>query len=278
MSSTRLPRVNGYEILRELGRGSMGAVYLARQSSLGREVAIKQLVEVFTENEHVKYRFMNEGRALGQIHHANVVLVYDLVLQDSDIFLVMEYVPGPNLRQLIDSSPVPTASALEIIRQVASAVAFINDIGIIHRDIKPENILVTMSGQCKLADFGIAKLLSGGDGQSMSTVFRTRTGSTLGSPAYISPEAARGTQTLDQRADLYSVGILAYELLVGRLPFDVPEGGIYALLQAHIAEPPPAPSIPESRIPPSHRAGDHASAGKGPRQASTQCPLLLERA
>jgi serine/threonine protein kinase len=232
--------LSGYEILRQLGRGSMSTVYLARQTNLGREVAIKQMAGMWLDSEQLTQRFMIEGRALAHLQNPNVVSVYDLVLQDPEVFLVMEYVAGPTLQQLIDLSDIPAAAALDIIRQLVNAVAYINDKGIVHRDIKPANVLVTVGGQCKLADFGIAKLLSDGDGNSLGTAFRTRTGTTLGSPAYISPEAARGTQLLDHRADLYSVGVLAFELLVGRRPF-IGMSDYFELLEAHMTAPPPTP-------------------------------------
>jgi len=237
--ANRFPKLPNYEILRELGRGAMGVVYLARHLSLDRHVAIKRLRVGASLNQVIAMRFMREGRVLADLDHPNIVRVYDLLEVNDELYLVLEYVAGPTLRRILMERRLSSSLSLLVLEQLCSASAFISARGVVHRDIKPENVLVNGAGICKLTDYGIARILYGNSADDRG--FRTQTGELLGTPAYLSPEAARGDTGLDHRADLYSLGILAYELFVGSPPFAY-SGNLVELLDKQIFAPVPRPS------------------------------------
>lgn len=236
--SEDLPAIPGYEAISALGHGSGGMVFLAEQIRLGRKVAIKRLGAVGVGRNVLARRFRREARTLAALDHPNIVRVYDFIDDPSGLYLVMEYVDGPTLRQV--QGRLSRAMGLGCIRQLTSAVDYANGRWVIHRDIKPENVLVTPSGNYKLADFGIAKVIAESlRGSSLAPA--TQAGDVMGTAAYISPEAAAGKLDVGPEADVYSLGILSYELLVGRLPFE--EASTWAALVAHATEPPPRPSV-----------------------------------
>jgi predicted Ser/Thr protein kinase len=208
------PVIPGYEILGELGRGGMGRVYRARQSKLDRLVALKILPSETSRDSNFAERFTREARALAKLNHANIVTVYDFGQTDSLSYFVMEYVDGANLRQLLKSGPVSPQETLQIMSQICDALQYAHDEGIVHRDIKPENILRDKRGRVKIADFGIAKLLA------RTTKDYTLTGpwQVLGTFHYMAPEQIENPLSLDHRADIYSLGVLFYEMLTGGLP------------------------------------------------------------
>jgi predicted Ser/Thr protein kinase len=226
----------GYEFVEAIGRGAMGAVYLARQTALNRYVAAKQILGAWNGDPDVLARFQREAQALARMNHPNVVGIYDLATAGTDLFMIMEYVRGPSLRQLMDRSPLTIAQALHVLAEVAAALEYASHQGIIHRDLKPGNVFITATGVCKLGDFGLVKMLSG------QTSLVTQVGSILGTPAYMAPEQAAGKAEIDQRADVYALSVIAYELLVGRLPFPSTPGNVMASLDAHISAPVPKPS------------------------------------
>lgn len=202
------------EILELLGKGGMGAVYKARQRGLDRFVAIKILPPEIGNDPAFAERFSREARALGKLNHPNIVSVYDFGRSGEQYYFLMEYVEGANLRQAIRSGGLTAKDALAIVSQVCDALQFAHDEGVVHRDIKPENILIDKRGRVKIADFGLAKLL----GQDQSDHVLTQTHQVMGTLRYMAPEQMQGSKQVDHRADIFSLGVVFYELLTGELP------------------------------------------------------------
>jgi hypothetical protein len=202
------------EILGLLGQGGMGAVYKARQVKLDRLVALKVLPPFAGQDPAFAERFMREARALARVSHPQIVAVHDFGEAGGMFYFLMEYVDGLNLRQLMQSGRLPPEQALPIVGQICDALQFAHDEGIVHRDIKPENILLDHKGRIKIADFGLAKIVEPTPGKLTLTGSRQM----MGTPHYMAPEQIERPQTVDQRADIYSVGVLIYEMLTGELP------------------------------------------------------------
>jgi tRNA A-37 threonylcarbamoyl transferase component Bud32 len=202
------------EILGLLGKGGMGAVYKARQRQLDRLVALKILPREAGRDPSFAERFAREAKALARLNHPNIVSVYDFGQQDGLYFLLMEYVDGVNLRQLERSRRLSPGEALAIVPSICEALQYAHQQGIVHRDIKPENILLDKQGRVKIADFGIAKLL-GADRQAEAL---TGAQQTIGTPHYMAPEQVEKPAAVDHRADIYSLGVVFYEMLTGELP------------------------------------------------------------
>jgi serine/threonine-protein kinase PpkA len=230
-----LINIPGYEILRELGRGGMSTVYIAVQESLQRQLALKVMSPTFSVDPSFKDRFMREGRTLGQLTHPNIVIVYDIGLSANRYFIAMEYVGGGTLGELIQEEP-PLTHSVRIIKAIARALHYAHRRGFVHRDVKPSNILFREDGTPVLADFGIARSVD-------ANTRLTQTGLSVGTPNYMSPEQVAG-QKLDGRSDLYSLGIVFYELLTGHRPYDG-ESAIATALR-HLTE--PVPTLPERLI------------------------------
>lgn len=203
----------GYEILRTLGRGGMGEVYVARQLSLGREVAVKVLARHLAEDADFVRRFEKEAAALASLSHPNIVSIIDRGHEGDVWYFAMELVDGRSLRDLIEQGPVPPDLAVKIIVQVCRAIDYAHGRGIIHRDLKPENILVDTQGHVKVADFGLAGMIGGDD-----RLHLTRTDMAMGTFHYMAPEQRKSARDVDGRADLYSLGVMLYELLTGEVP------------------------------------------------------------
>jgi serine/threonine protein kinase len=215
------PRFPQLEILELIGAGGMGAVYKARQPALDRAVALKILPPEVGAIPGFAERFTREAQALAKLSHQHIVTVYDFGVADGLYFFVMEFVDGSNLRQLIKAGKLRPAEALAIVPQICEALQFAHDEGIVHRDIKPENILVDKRGRVKIADFGLARLL-GKEGPEVSL---TGTHDVLGTIRYMAPEQFEGSRAVDHRADIYSLGVVFYEMLTGQVPaghFDPP--------------------------------------------------------
>lgn len=204
-----------FHLLRRLGQGGMGNVYLARQQSLKRQVAVKVLRSDLAANATALARFQAEAEAAARLSHANIVQVYAFGEQDGIHYIAMEYIEGRNLREILHrKGTLDLPMSLSIMRQVASALQRAGELGLVHRDIKPENILVSRKGEAKVADFGLSRCLSQ-EGQPLSL---TASGVTMGTPLYMSPEQVQG-QSVDPRSDIYSFGVTCYHLLAGKPPF-----------------------------------------------------------
>ena len=212
--------ISHYQILEKLGEGGMGVVYKARDTELGRLVALKVLPADALGDEERKRRFLHEARAASALNDPNIVTIYEIGHAEGIDFLVMEYVEGRSLKERIAGGPVPVKEALNYARQIASALAAAHAAGIVHRDIKPANILITTSGHVKILDFGLAKLTErvGPDEATAAGTLATQSGMILGTVAYMSPEQAQG-QTVDGRSDVFALGVVMYEMLSGRRPF-----------------------------------------------------------
>ena len=242
--SDQPPRVlnDRYEIHRRLARGGMAQVYLARDRSLDRPVAVKELVPEFAVDPSFVERFRREAQAAAGLSNANIVGVFDWGEQDGTYFIVMEYVDGPSLAQVLRADgPLHPNRAAEIASEVAGGLGFAHSRGVVHRDVKPGNVLLTKSGQAKVTDFGIARALSSADDDL------TQAGSVMGTATYFSPEQAQGL-SVDPRSDLYSLGVVLYEMVTGRPPFagDTP----LAIAYKHVQDQPPSPSTLMPTLPP----------------------------
>jgi len=206
-------RISGYKIDRLIGAGGMGMVYLARHATIQRRVAIKVLMDNLSANPQIAQRFIQEARLMGALNHPNIVMLYDFTTEPK-LSLIMEFVDGRGLDQMIgdDVGPIPWEKALPMFIQILEGIGYAHSKGVIHRDIKPANILISKDGKVKITDLGIAKI-AGQQGM-------TRTGTQMGTLYYESPEQITGARDVDQRADIYSLGMTLYEMLAGRLPFE----------------------------------------------------------
>jgi DNA-binding beta-propeller fold protein YncE len=222
-----------YELIRELGRGGVARVFLARQIGLGRLVALKRLDSVLAADPGMAHRFIRESRYASALSHPNIVTVHDYLDDPTAPGIVMEYVAGGSIRPLVGSLTLPRAAA--VLQGVLAGLGEAHRAGIVHRDLKPENVLLSPEGHVKIADFGIARALD----EATSEAFRTATGLTVGTPSYMAPEQARALP-VGPATDLYACGVMAYEMLVGRLPFDGSRTPGEMML-AHVREPIPSP-------------------------------------
>ncbi len=242
-------RLGPYEVLAPLGSGGMGEVYRARDTRLGREVALKVLPEQFAQEPERLRRFEGEARSASALSDPHIVTVFDVGEASGIHFFASELVEGSDLRHLLQEGALPIRKALDLAEQIASGLAAAHGKGIIHRDLKPENILITRSGLVKIADFGLAKLVESSATKisqfPTSNGHQTSAGVIMGTVAYMSPEQVRG-QILDHRSDIFSFGAVLYELLTGRKAFE--RGTAAETMAAILKEEPPEPS--ETSIPP----------------------------
>ncbi len=203
------------EILSLLGAGGMGAVYQARQKGLDRVVALKILPEEFGQDVKFALRFTREARTLAKLNHANIVSVYEFGNVDEVYYFLMEFIDGSTLRDVVHAGRLDPKSALAIVPHLCDALQYAHDNGVVHRDIKPENILISKDGLVKIADFGLSRII-GNEGPALPTL--TQTHQVLGTPRYMAPEQFEGSHSVDHRADIYSLGVVFYEMLTGELP------------------------------------------------------------
>ena len=233
---------NRYDVVRPLGSGGMGEVYLARDMTLGRDVALKLLRSQFANDKESAERFKREAMSAARLSHPNIVQVYDRgVTEDGTSYIAMEYVPGGTLKERIThDGPLDAKDAASFGYQVAEALGAAHAKGVIHRDIKPQNVLITAPGEAKVADFGIARALSA------AADSRTKTGAVMGTAGYMSPEQALG-EPATPKSDLYSLGIVLYEALTGKLPFTADNP--IAVSMKHANEPPSPPQQINPSVP-----------------------------
>ena len=223
-------QIPGYKILGRLGAGAMAVVYKARQLSLNRMVAIKVLPKRFTENPEYVERFYKEGQAAGKLNHPNIVQAIDVGEAGGYHYFVMEYVEGKTIADDLSAGKVfDEHEALEIIIQVARALAHAHARGLIHRDVKPKNIMISKDGAVKLADLGLARETADIEAA------QTEAGKAYGTPYYISPEQIRGRVDIDGRADIYGLGATFYHMVTGRVPFIAEDSA--EVMRKHLKEP-----------------------------------------
>ena len=243
--------IGNYVVKAKLGEGGMGAVYLGEHPLIGKRVAIKVLRDELANNEDVVRRFFNEARAVNDIHHQNIVDIVDFGKMPSGTggeiaYIVMEFLDGESLASRLRSVGLRAPEVVEVIQQCCWALAASHQKGIIHRDLKPDNIYLCPRGPTKnfvkLLDFGIAKLTGATDQH------QTRTGTVIGTPHYMSPEQCQGNKAFDGRSDIYSLGVVMYELLTGQVPF--PGDGFGAVLVAHLTQPVTPPRQIRPAVPP----------------------------
>lgn len=236
-----IKQLGRYEMLSELGQGAMGVVYKARDPLIDRVVAIKtiNLGLALDEKEEYEGRFYQEARAAGRLNHPNIVTIYDVGKSGNIAFIAMEFLQGSELRDLLrEERSMPVSQIIEIVAQVAEGLSYAHQHGIVHRDIKPSNIMLVRDGRIKITDFGIARM--------PSSAVHTQTGMVLGSPKYMSPEQVLGKE-IDRRSDIFSLGVMLYEMLTGTSPF-VGEN-VNAIMYQTLNLVPPAPGTLNPDVP-----------------------------
>jgi eukaryotic-like serine/threonine-protein kinase len=245
-----------YELEELVGTGGMSSVYRAHDRLLERHVALKVLHEQFTADGDYVERFRREARAVAQLSHPNIVTVIDRGEQDSRQYIVFEYVDGENLKALLErEGPLPEREAIELALQIARALGFAHEQGLVHRDVKPQNVLLDDGGVAKVTDFGIARSLEVSGNL-------TQTGTVMGTSDYIAPEQARGSR-VDTQSDVYSLGAVLYELLTGEVPFR--GDNFVAVAMQHINEPPPSARERRPELSPCVDAAIRRAMAKEPR-------------
>jgi len=232
--------IGPYRIIEQLGQGGMATVYKAYHAALDRYVALKVLHPAFHEDPNFTARFQREARVVAKLEHPSIVPVYDYAEQENRPFLVMKYIQGETLKARLSRGPLNAAEITLVVDAVGSALAYAHKQGILHRDIKPSNVLISNDGQMYLADFGLARIAQAGESTLSSD-------SIMGTPQYISPEQARGDKDLDGGTDIYSFGVMLYEMVVGQVPFnaDTP----FSIIHDHIFSPLPLPRSINTQVP-----------------------------
>ena len=252
-----MEKIGRYQIAAELGKGAMGVVYKATDPNIGRTVAIKTLrFDVLSmDGEEMLQRFKNEARAAGVMNHPNIITIYDAGEQEGMFYIAMEYIEGHTLQQLLKQQKVqPLEKIIEIVRQVCAGLDYAHSRGIIHRDVKPANIMLQTDGPVKIMDFGVAK--GGGSGM-------TSTGQVVGTPNYMSPEQVKG-KPLDGRSDLFSLGVVLYEMITGERPFA--DQNVTTIIYKIVNEAPSAPCDLKAHLHPGLNAVVMKALAKAPEQ------------
>ncbi|HEY6962540.1 MAG TPA: protein kinase, partial [Gaiellaceae bacterium] len=244
-----------YELEELVGTGGMSSVFRAHDRLLDRKVALKILHQQYSGDDEYVERFRREARSVAALSHPNIVTVIDRGEHEGRQFIVFEYVDGENLKRLIERrGPAPVTTALELGMQMARGLSFAHQQGLVHRDVKPQNILLNGDGNAKVTDFGIARSLDVQHGM-------TQTGTVLGTSDYIAPEQAQG-QRVDEHTDVYSLGVVLYELLTKEVPF--PGENFVAVAMRHINEPPPPIRDKRPDVPPRVEAAVQRAMAKRP--------------
>ena len=232
--------IGPYRIIEQLGQGGMATVYKAYHASLDRYVALKVLHPAFHQDQTFTARFQREARVVARLEHPNIVPVYDYSEYENRPYLVMKYIEGDTLKARLNKGPLTSQEIEDVINSVGSALAFAHRQGILHRDIKPSNVMIALDGFMYLADFGLARIAEAGESTMSSD-------SIMGTPQYISPEQAMGKKDLDAGTDIYSFGVMLYEMVVGQVPFsaDTP----FSIIHDHIYTPLPLPMKVNPKVP-----------------------------
>lgn len=237
-------QIGGFTVVERVGRGGMATVYRAHQTTMNRDVALKIIEsdDLIERGDEFRGRFAQEAAVIASLEHIHVLPVYDYGFQDNLVYLAMRLLRGGTLAEMMRSGNLSMNRAIELFSQVARGLAYAHSKGVIHRDLKPSNIMLDDSGNAVLTDFGLAKWVHG-------TENITRTGNIVGTPAYMSPEQLKG-ETVDHRSDIYSMGIILYQMLTGKPPFDSPSSNVVSIIYQHLEKMPPAPSIHNADISP----------------------------
>jgi serine/threonine protein kinase len=232
--------VGPYRIMEQLGQGGMATVYKAYHAALDRYVALKVLHPAFLEDQTFTARFQREARVVAKLEHPNIVPVYDFAEHETRPYLVMKYIEGEMLKARLSRGALSAVEITQVVDSVGSALAYAHKQGILHRDIKPSNVLISKDGVMYLTDFGLARIAQAGESTLSSD-------SIMGTPQYISPEQARGDKDLDAGTDIYSFGVMLYEMVVGQVPFnaDTP----FSIIHDHIYTPLPMPRSINKKVP-----------------------------
>ncbi len=236
-----ISQLGRYEVESEIGQGAMGIVYKAKDPLIDRVVAIKTINLSLADDEKEEYegRFYQEAKAAGRLSHPNIVTVFDVGKSGDIAYIAMEFLQGRELRDILnDGKRLPVEQSLDIVVQVAQGLSYAHEHNIVHRDVKPSNIMVVRDGHVKITDFGIARM--------ESASVRTQTGMVLGSPKYMSPEQVTGKQ-IDQRSDIFSLGVMLYEMLTGQVPFT--GGHVNAIMYQILNTVPPPPGALNPEVP-----------------------------
>lgn len=232
--------VGPYQIIEQLGQGGMASVYKAYHAALDRYVALKVLHQAFNEDSTFISRFQREARVVAKLEHSNIVPVYDYAEHEGRPYLVMKFIEGDTLKARLNQGPLSAKEIEQVVNSVGSALAYAHKQGVLHRDIKPSNVLISTDGVMYLADFGLARIAQNGESTLSSD-------SIMGTPQYISPEQALGKKDLDNKTDIYSFGVMLYEMVVGCVPFtsDTP----FSIIHDHIYSPLPLPRMINPNVP-----------------------------
>jgi serine/threonine protein kinase len=232
--------VGPYRIIEQLGQGGMATVFKAYHAALDRYVAIKVLHPAFKEEPNFLSRFQREARVVARLEHPNIVSIYDFAEHKGQPYLVMKFIEGQTLKARMNEKPLTKEEAVVIVDAIGGALAYAHNQGVLHRDVKPSNVLLSPDGSIYLADFGLARMAQAGASTLSKDVM-------LGTPQYISPEQGQGVRDLDQGTDMYSLGVLLYEIVVGRVPFnaDTP----FSIIHDHIYTPLPLPTAVNPNVP-----------------------------
>lgn len=263
-----MKKIGKYKIVEILGKGAMGIVYKARDPDIGRDVAIKavrfDMVSEGTEKEDIVERFMREARSAGKLSHPNIITIYDIVREGDLTYIVMQYVEGESLQKSIASNKkFSTTEIVELMVPLCDALDYAHQHGIVHRDIKPANILIDKTGKPFVVDFGVAHI---------ETSTMTQTGTTLGTPSYMSPEQVMGKK-VDNRSDIFSLGVILYELLTGQRPFG--GGNISTIIYKIVNEEPLSIIEIDKSLPADFENVIHKALAKDPKSRYSSCKHLV---